>query len=699
MDARARGSLSASAITRVRTALIFRDHRPDIALKVRTLCLAAVEESNIVQSGFIKNARNWLAAVLIEIFLCAPSWAGKWVLKGPSGGDARTLSYDPQNPSRIFLGTSTGSIFLSIDGGASWSRFAHLGSRDQYVIDHIIIDPRNTAVIFVSAWNVEGPNSGNVFRSQDGGKTWATLSGMREKSVRALAMAPSDANVLVCGTLEGVYRSVDSGESWHRISPLHHPEIRDIESISIDPNDPDVIYVGTWHLPWKTTDGGTSWHQISKGMLDDSDVFSVIVDSKDRSVVYASACSGIYKSETGGEAFHKISGIPFAARRTRVLKQDPSNPNIVYAGTTQGLWKTSDAGKTWKQVNDSGIVVNDMLIDPQNSLRLLLATDRGGVMVSENGGSNLWSSNSGYTHHYVTTVLADINDPGMIFVGIANDHEWGGVFCFHDGGVWQQKSAGLGGRDVFALAQAANGTLIAGTNRGLFTLDRNMDTWRPSGVAATELTPVAGRTFKNIRLDQPSTTQALMKAKVNDIEVAPYAWLVATSSGLFTSTDGGAIWTGGLILGRKDFVSVRYAGHLIVACTHTEVLLSIDRGANWQLANIPPQVNSLRGVVVTSDRKILIASPEGVFRSSDFGENWKAVSNGLPERDLSSISYDSFAGTLLATSLSSSTIFHSQDEGSSWSPGPDVGYPLRRVMALKDRFVAITPFDGIVLQQ
>jgi photosystem II stability/assembly factor-like uncharacterized protein len=652
-----------------------------------------------LQLEFLKSVRDWLAMGLIQILLCSPSWAGNWVLQGPSGGDARSLSYDPQNPSRIFLGTSAGSIFISNDGGASWSRFAHLGSRDQYVIDHIIIDPRNPAIMFVSAWDVEDSNSGNVFRSQDGGKTWATLSGMREKSVRVLAMAASDANVLVCGTLDGVYRSVDSGANWQRISPLNHAEIRNVESISIDQNDPDVIYVGTWHLPWKTTDGGASWHQISKGMLDDSDVFSMIVDSKDRSVVYVSACSGIYKSETGGEVFRKISGIPFAARRTRVLKQDPSNANMIYAGTTQGLWKTSDAGKTWKQVSDPGIVVNDILIDPRNSLRLLLATDRGGVMISDNGGTNLWSSNSGYSHHYVTTVLADTNDPGAILVGIANDHEWGGVFCFHDGGVWQQRSAGLGGRDVFALAQTPDGTLIAGTNRGLFTLDRNTDTWRPSGIAVTGSTLVAGRTFRNMGLDHLSVTQALMKARVNDIEVAPFAWLAATSSGLFTSTDGGANWNGGPVLGRKEFVSVHYAGRLLLACTQTEVLLSIDHGMNWQVANIPPQVTSVRGTVVTPDKKILIASSEGVFRSSNLGETWQPVSNGLPETDLSSISYDNLAGTLLATSLSSSTVFHSQDGGSSWSPGPDLGYPLRRVVVLKDRFVAITPFDGIVLQQ
>ena len=59
-------------------------------------------------------------------------------------------------------------------------------------------------------------------------------------------------------------------------------------------------------------------------------------------------------------------------------------------------------------------------------------------------------------------------------MGVVNDREWGGVFSTRDGGQsWQQKSAGLGGRDVFALQQTANGALIAGTNKGMFLLDRN----------------------------------------------------------------------------------------------------------------------------------------------------------------------------------------------------------------------------------
>lgn len=636
--------------------------------------------------------------LLLAVLLCLPLWAGEWTLLGPNGGDARTLAYDPQNPDHIFVGTSTGSIFVSVNGGRSWSGLSHLGSGD-FVVGHIVVDPRNAAVVFASGWRVEDQKSGDVFRSRDGGKTWVALADMRGKSVRALAMAPFDSNLLASGTLDGVYSSKDGGDSWQRISPANHGEIKNVESIAIDPNDRDVIYAGTWHLAWKTKDGGVIWHRINQGMIDDSDVFSIIVDPANPSLVYASACSGIYKSESAGELFRKVSGIPFAARRTRVLKQDPTNPDRVYAGTTQGLWKTTDSGKTWKQMTDSSLVVNDILVDPRSSSRLLLATDRNGVMVSENGGATFSSSNSGFTHHYVTTVLPDANDPDLIFVGIINERDLGGVFSSRDGGNWQQRSTGLGGRDVFALAQTTDGTLIAGTSRGLFRLDRNAGVWRPIALNVMKSDPLVRTALRKPALDPPSATQLLMSARVNDVAVGPNRWLAATSAGLFASADNGRSWKSVPELEKKDFVAVRSTGDLVVAATHREIFVSADEGMNWQLANLPSQVTTVRSVAVAPDSRVLVASLEGAFRSSDFGKNWEHMINGLPERDLSFISYDGSTRSLLATSLSASAIFQSQDGGESWSRVPDVGYPLRRVTTVHGRLVAVTPFDGIIAQK
>src|SRR5262249_31001345 len=289
-------------------------------------------------------------------------------------------------------------------------------------------------------------------RTSDDGKTWEAIKPMEGKSIRAFAMAPSDPRTLVVGALDGIFRSRDGGDTWERISPENHAEIKNIESLAIDPRTPDIIYAGTWHLPWKTVDGGKSWTHIKNGIIDDSDVFSIIVDPRNANNVYLSACSGIYKSENWGDLFHKIQGIPFSARRTRVLQQDPSNSNVVYAGTTEGLWKTTDAGHTWKRMTAANVIVNDVLVDPRSSQRVLLATDRSGVQASNNAGLTFVSSHAGFAHRQVATVIADNRENSVLYAGLINDKHYGGVFVSHDqGSRWKQMNVGLGDRDVFAL--------------------------------------------------------------------------------------------------------------------------------------------------------------------------------------------------------------------------------------------------------
>src|ERR1700676_4562916 len=125
------------------------------------------------------------------------SWAGQWSVLGPDGGDVRSLAYDPHNPNRVLLGTSTGVIFESENGGHAWARFAHLGAADDYVLDHIAFDPQNSKTIFVSAWSVQDQSAGDIFRTRNGGKDWESLPGMHGKSVRAMAVSASDNKVIV----------------------------------------------------------------------------------------------------------------------------------------------------------------------------------------------------------------------------------------------------------------------------------------------------------------------------------------------------------------------------------------------------------------------------------------------------------------------------------------------------------------------
>jgi photosystem II stability/assembly factor-like uncharacterized protein len=635
-----------------------------------------------------------LAIVFMSTALLA---SGPWQVLGPDGGDARSLAYDAHNPDHVYLGTSTGQMFVSNDGGHSWSRLAHLGG-DDYVLDHIVVDPQNSDRVFVSAWSTSSQDIGEVFRTSDGGHTWQTLPTMHGKSIRAMAMFRGNSSVLVAGSLNGVYRTNDGGNTWEHLS-VNSADIKNIESIAIDPKDPNTIYAGTWHLAWKTSDAGATWQHINKGMIDDSDVFSVIVDHENPQVVFASACSGIYKSETAGNQFSKIQGIPFSARRTRVLKQDPTNENIVYAGTTEGLWKTTDLGKSWKRVSNPEVVVNDVFVDPRDSNHVLIATDRSGVMASTNGAATWETSNHGYAHRYISALLADNQNASTFYVGVVNDREYGGVFYSRDNGQhWSQKAAGLDGRDVFALKQSASGTLVAGTNKGMFYLAQNSTEWKPMNQVAVEQTKTVQRKGSKKPTTMTTWKKSELEARVNDLEFGAQRWFAATTAGVYTSKDEGKIWKIEPGLGHQDFVTVRAQGETIFAATRSSAMVSADAGATWNHTGLPSYITSIRGAAISADGQFLVASREGVYRSENGGTTWEHVVNGLPAKDITSVSFDYTHKRMLATSDATGVIFESTDGGRSWQRGPDSGFPLRRVGVLGGRFIGATPFDGVVLQ-
>lgn len=634
-------------------------------------------------------------AVLI-ITLAAISAAQKWTPIGPDGGDVRSLAADPHTPGRVLLGTSAGQLFESKDNGRSWARFKRLADRNDYVLDHIIFHPTEKGVIYVSAWSIEDNNAGDIFISADNGQKWGALKGIHNKSIRSFAMAPSNPDVLVAGTLDGVYRSNDAGANWKLISPAGHMDIRNIESVAVDPRNPEIIYAGTWHLPWKTSDGGATWKNIKQGIIDDSDVFSIIIDPQNPSTVYASACSGIYKSENAGETFRKVQGIPFSARRTRVLMQDPKQRNVVYAGTTEGLWKTVDSGTTWKRITGANIIVNDVMIDPRDTSRVLIATDRSGVLASENSGQTFVASNRGFAHRQVATLLVDRNDSATVYAGLINDKEFGGVFVSSDAGnTWKQMNGGLGGRDIFTLRQTARGDLLAGTNNGIFTAKggSTVANWLPMN-SIINVKEVPTKVGKKTVIRKQAKKDTL-KARVNDVELAPAKWYAATSDGVYMSNDEGRSWHGGPLLGERDFVAVHVTDKVVVAAARKGVYLSTDQGEEWFKVTMPKRVTSLTDVTVDHKGGIILAAREGAYRSEDAGQTWKHLDR-LPVNHLTSVVFDEETQKVLITSSTSTEIFESSDSGRNWK-SRDTGWQVRAIRSSRGRILGATAFDGVVM--
>jgi photosystem II stability/assembly factor-like uncharacterized protein len=634
--------------------------------------------------------------VLLGVLWASAALAGEpsWQPVGPDGGTVRSLAIDPRDPDRIFLGTSAGNLYLSTDNGASWSRFARPDKYGEMVLDHIAIDPTDTKNIFVAAWNAQLPNSdGDLFRTKDGGKSWEIVADLHGKSLRALSIATANPKILVVGALDGIYRSRDGGRAWERISPENHAEIKNIESIAIDPVNPEVIYAGTWHLPWKTEDGGKTWHSIRKGVIDDSDVFSIVLDPSQPSNMFISACSGIYRSESAGELFRKIQGIPYSARRTRMLQMDPTDHNTVYAGTTEGLWKTTDGGATWKHMTGSNIIINDVLVDPRRPSRVLLATDRSGVLASNDGGVTFTASNRGFTHRQVAALLVDRNDSSVLYAGVLNDKEFGGVFVSRDAGqTWKQTSDGLDGRDVFVLRQAADNSLIAGTDHGIFALKPNASRWTPRNV----LLPAKTETVAAKKNAGRATVANDLNARIGVLEFAAERWFAATSTGLFISSDSGETWKQESLPGPGVPASISVAGKVVAVAGRNIVAVSVNGGESWLPSKPLDPEFSINAVTVDSRGDIWLAARAGLFRSTDAGDTWKLVSS-LRLANILTVQFDEESHRILVTSGSSTNVFESADNGRTWS-AISAGWRVRNLRLARGRLLGTTAFDGVVVQ-
>ncbi len=663
----------------------------------------------------LKRHHRFKAGLVALLFLthCLRLNAVSWLPFGPYGGDGRAFIADPHDHAHLYLGTANGWLYESRDGGGEWKRLARVGKRDDLVLDSIVLDPNKPGRILVGAWVLGSPDGG-IYVSNDGGLNFSAEKAMEGQSIRALSAAPSDPNVLVAGTLKGVYQSTDGGSQWKLISPEGSQELHEVESIAIDPKDPKTIYAGTWHLPWKTTDGGAHWNNIKQGLIDDSDVFSIIVDPKQPNEMYLSACSGIYKSVTSGAVFQKIQGIPTTARRTRVLMQDPLNLNIVFAGTTEGLWRTVDSGKTWARTTGPEVIVNDVFVDPTNSNRVLLATDRGGVLASNDGGFSFVASNSGFSSRQITSYLGDSRNPAKIYVGVVNDKAWGGVFQSDNGGLtWTQKSSGLEGHDVFSLVQASDGSVVAGTRHGVYRL--NGDVWSranevallPTTVtkpATRKTTTSTSKTAKSRASAAAAPTIVTVPGKIVQLDSNVYAFAgtgdvlyAATADGLLSSMNAGQSWkqVSGPVPQEWRFVAASRG--VVLTANLKSALLSKDSGQSWLTIKLPDELTQVGAVAVDGNGGLWVGGREGVYLSEDSGASWKSVKN-LYMRDANSIFYDEASQRMLITANSSTTFafaVHLPDKTVRYW---NTGWNLKLMRPVGNHMVGATLFDGVVIQ-
>ena len=239
-----------------------------------------------------------------------------------------------------------------------------------------------------------GTTGGGLWKTEDAGISWKNISDgyFETGSVGAVAVSESDNNIVLVGMGEspvrgvmtssgdGVYKSVDGGDTWVH---LGLENTKHISQVRIHPSDPDIIYVSAQGSPYgdtkergiyRTFDGGKNWENIlfidpSSGAVD------LAMDYTNPRVLYASFWdhqrlpwyvrsggkgSGIWKSNDGGDTWKKLSdGLPKSVMGKIGVAVSRANPKVVYAiieSDEGGLYKSNNGGESWKLINEERVL-------------------------------------------------------------------------------------------------------------------------------------------------------------------------------------------------------------------------------------------------------------------------------------------------------------------------------------------------------
>jgi photosystem II stability/assembly factor-like uncharacterized protein len=300
-------------------------------------------------------------------------------------GSIGAIAIAPSDPNVMYVGTgeenprnnaSIGDgMYKSIDGGEHWT---HIGLEKSDKIARLVIDAKNPDLVYACALGREwGPNEDRgVFKTTDGGKTWKKILYVDAQTACSdIAADPGNSNILYAGMytyrrwawhLESgggntaVYRSVDGGANWERLSGKDRdrglPKIEmDRIGIAVAPSDPSVVYVvsetKTEGELWRSDDGGDHWRTVNRDPNINFRPFyysDIRVDPQNPNRVF-SLSGSLYMSEDGGANFRTIARDVHGDHQA--LWIDPTNPRYILSGSDGGWQVSYDGGKNFEVVN------------------------------------------------------------------------------------------------------------------------------------------------------------------------------------------------------------------------------------------------------------------------------------------------------------------------------------------------------------
>ena len=372
---------------------------------------------------------------------------------GPAIASGRIVGFavHPTDASHYYVAVASGGVWKTTNAGTTWTPvFDNEGS---YSIGAVALDPKNPHVVWVGTGENNSQRSvsygDGVYRSDDGGKSWKNVGLKSSEHIGRIVIDPRNSDVVYvaaqgplwnAGGDRGFYKTVDGGKTWKKV--LDIGENTGVTDVVLDPRNPDVLLAAAyqrrrhvWTLIdggpesaiYKSTDGGNTWKKLKAGLpTEDLGRISLAISSSNPDVVYAGIESidkkgGVFRSADRGETWERRNDFDQGAMYFAGVAVDPKNADRIYV---MGVYMqvSDDGGKTlrrlgqkWRHVDDHVIWVN-----PRDNNHYRVGCD-GGIYESFDRGAN-WNfmANLPVTQFY--DVAADEGGPFYHVYGGTQDN-------------------------------------------------------------------------------------------------------------------------------------------------------------------------------------------------------------------------------------------------------------------------------------